>query len=535
MVALRDLPAGHEVTSDHGTIYLQAPIPAKHKFLLVDRAAGQEVKMYGVLVGKPTRDLKAGERLTTDNLHHAAADYHLADSHYQWEAPDVSPWQNRTFEGYHRADGQVGTANYWLVVPLVFCENRNIMALKQAFEQALGYARPDPYTGLAQQLKTAHQAGQSAAELRQLSLADPVPQRDHRYFPNVDGLRFLTHTFGCGGTQQDAHDLAGLLAGYIHHPNVAGATVLSLGCQHTQVQLLQDQIARRTPELGKPLLVFEQQAYGTEAALMEAAIQETFLGLVGANQVVRAAAPLSKLRIGVECGGSDGFSGLSANPAIGQAADRLVALGGTVILSEFPELCGVEQALIDRCATPEVATQFVTLMRRYQGWAEAVGSGFDMNPSPGNIRDGLITDAIKSAGAALKGGHSPVQGVLDYPEYASTAGLNLLCTPGNDVESTTALAGAGAQIIFFSTGLGTPTGNPLASVIKVSSNHAVAERMPDIIDYDAGGIIDGSRSLSQAGSDLLDLALAVASGTQETCAERLGQHDFIPWKRGVSL
>ena len=177
--------------------------------------------------------------------------------------------------------------------------------------------------------------------------------------------------------------------------------------------------------------------------MLSDAIQQTFVGLVGANTLDRQPAPLGHLTMGVECGGSDGFSGLSANPAIGHAADLLVALGGTVLLSEFPELCGVEQELINRCVTPDVADRFVQIMRNYAAQAEAVGSGFDMNPTPGNIRDGLITDAIKSAGAAKKGGTSPVTAVLGYPEYATEKGLNLLCTPGNDVESTTGMAGAG--------------------------------------------------------------------------------------------
>jgi altronate hydrolase len=239
--------------------------------------------------------------------------------------------------------------------------------------------------------------------------------------------------------------------------------------------------------------------------------------------------------MGVECGGSDGFSGLSANPAIGHAADLLVALGGTVLLSEFPELCGVEQELINRCVTPDVADRFVQIMRNYAAQAEAVGSGFDMNPSPGNIRDGLITDAIKSAGAAKKGGTSPVTAVLGYPEYATEKGLNLLCTPGNDVESTTGMAGAGANVMLFSTGLGTPTGNPITPVLKISTNTDLATRMPDLIDLDSGPIIRGEKTIEQVGEDILELVIEVASGAYTPKAVELGQNDFIPWKRGVSL
>jgi altronate hydrolase len=213
----------------------------------------------------------------------------------------------------------------------------------------------------------------------------------------------------------------------------------------------------------------------------------------------------------------------------------LVALGGSVILAEFPELCGVEQNLIDRCVQEEDAERFVSLVRTYAQRAEEVGSGFDMNPSPGNIKDGLITDAIKSAGAAKKGGTSPVVDVLDYPEKVTQPGLNLLCTPGNDVESTTAEVGSGANIVLFTTGLGTPTGNPIAPVVKIATNTNLYNKMSDIIDLNTGTIIEGQESIEEAGARILDYVIQVASGEVEVSAVRHGQDDFIPWKRGVSL
>jgi altronate hydrolase len=264
-------------------------------------------------------------------------------------------------------------------------------------------------------------------------------------------------------------------------------------------------------------------------------LRSTFKGLAIANECHREPAPISKLTLGVECGGSDGFSGISANPVVGATSDRLVASGGSVILAEFPELCGVEQELVDRCERPELAERFMELMGAYGAAAERVGSGFDQNPSHGNIKDGLTTDAIKSAGAALKGGTSPVRDVLDYPEKTKRPGLNLLCTPGGDVESTTAMAGAGANMIVFSTGLGTPTGNPVTPVLKISSNSKIASSLKDMIDFDTGGVIDGSASIDGLADDLLELIVSVASGERQSCAQKLGQDDFIPWKRGVSL
>jgi len=237
----------------------------------------------------------------------------------------------------------------------------------------------------------------------------------------------------------------------------------------------------------------------------------------------------------LKCGGSDGFSGISANPAVGRVSDMLAALGGKSMLSEFPELCGVEQSLINRCAEERTADRFIHLMRSYAARAKAVHSGFEMNPSPGNIRDGLLTDAMKSAGAARKGGTSPVNDVLDYPEYVRSQGLSLQCTPGNDVECVTAQVGAGANIVLFTTGLGTPTGNPITPVIKLATNTKLAQRMADIIDIDTGAIIEGQSTTETMADAILELIVEVASGTTRTKAESLRQDDFIPWKRGVSL
>jgi altronate hydrolase len=329
--------------------------------------------------------------------------------------------------------------------------------------------------------------------------------------------------------------LCKLIAGYIHNPNVAGATVLSLGCQNAEIKTLQERLSQLDPAGSKPVIILDQQQSGTEQELLTQAIQKTFIGLTEANKLERKPAPLSKLVVGLKCGGSDGFSGISANPAIGHTSDLLVALGGSTILSEFPELCGVEQDLINRCERDEAGELFIKLMRTYSSAAEAVGSGFDMNPSPGNIKDGLITDAIKSAGAAKKGGTAPVADVLQYAEYIKRPGLNLLCTPGNDVESTTGTTGSGAQIILFTTGLGTPTGNPVSQVVKISTNTKLAQKMPDIIDFNTGPIISGEKSIEQMGEEILDFVIDVASGRIAAKAVELNQDDFIPWKRGVSL
>ncbi len=536
LVALTDLNPG-EVVNHQGAEYeIQEKIQAKHKFAQEFLPAGAEIIMYGVLVGKAQSDILKGGLLSIQNVKHAASGFTIGERKTAWNAPDVSKWQSRVFYGYHRADGSVGTANYWLVVPMVFCENRNLEVLEESLVNQLGYGRNKTYANQAKQLIELYKSGKDVDALLNASLEQvSVSPSSERLFPNVDGIKFLTHSGGCGGTRQDAIALCGLLAGYITHPNVAGATILSLGCQNAQVQILEDEIKKRDVNFSKPLYILDQQKVGTEAELLSLAIKQTFAGLVQANEYKREAAPLNKICIGLECGGSDGFSGISANPAIGYTSDLLVALGGSVILAEFPELCGVEQNLSDRCADYESAGRFSFLMKTYSERAEAACSGFDMNPSPGNIKDGLITDAIKSAGAAKKGGTSPVTDVLDYPEKVKKPGLNLLCTPGNDVESTSAEVASGANIVLFTTGLGTPTGNPIAPVVKLASNTVLYNRMNDIIDINTGTIIEGEETIEQAGERILDYVIRVASGEIEVSAVRHGQDDFIPWKRGVSL
>ena len=536
-VALTNLSKDAIVKSSKGELALKENIPAKHKFATTDIPEGGNVIMYGVLVGKATKFISQGGLISTGNIRHASNTYKLGERKTVWHKPDVSKWEGKTFMGFHRQDGSVGTSNHWLVIPLVFCENKNVDVLEDAFMKALGYQpKQSPYQSFVQKLVKMHEASKKQEDILSTELIlEEEEEHPHKIFPNIDGIKFLNHTLGCGGTRQDAQALCGLLAGYITHPNTAGATVLSLGCQNAQVGLLQDEIKKRDKNFSKPLYILEQQQIGNEQKMLEEAIKQTFAGLIIANQNVRIPAPLNKLCIGLECGGSDGFSGISANPAIGYTSDILVALGGTVILSEFPELCGVEQELSDRCTDEATASRFMELMNTYNKRAESLGSGFYANPSPGNIRDGLITDAIKSAGAAKKGGTSPVTDVLDYPEKATKPGLNLLCTPGSDVESTTAEVGSGANIVLFTTGLGTPTGNPITPVVKISTNTVLYEKMKDIIDIDTGDIIAGKETIEQTGERVLDYVIKVASGEIKVKADLQKHDDFIPWKRGISL
>lgn len=533
IVALSDLKKGEQIAYGGETYELQEDIRAKHKFFTTDLKPGDEIIMYGVLVGKTHQAVARGSWMNTENTKHAAEPYDYRKTDFTWAAPDVSKFTGRTFLGYHRSDGRVGTANYWLFIPTVFCENRNLDVIREALHNELGYAITDKYKAYTHQLIEAYQKGESLDEIN-LSLT-PAGHSPDRIFKHVDGIKFLNHQGGCGGTRQDAGMLGKLLASYANHPNVAGVTVLSLGCQHLQTNDFLEELKQFNPQFDKPLYIFEQQKSQSEEQLISEAIRKTFEGLIEINRLERKPATLDKLCIGVKCGGSDGFSGISANPAVGYLSDLVVALGGKILLAEFPELCGAEQNLIDRTPDEATARKFIHLMRTYNEQAEKVGSGFHMNPSPGNIRDGLITDAIKSNGAALKGGTSPVVDVLDYTEPATKPGLSLVCTPGNDVEATTGKAASGATLILFTTGLGTPTGNPVCPTIKVSTNSNLTKRMNDIIDIDCGPVIEGEKTIEEMGEEILEYCIRAASGEVIPKAVLLNQDDFIPWKRGVSL
>lgn len=525
IVALQDLYAGESVHLDGADYTILKDIKAKHKFAALDFEDGDYIIMYGVIVGKANQSIKKGEVITTENVKHQSAKVEGKTATLSWTPPNIEKWKDRTFMGYHREDGQVGTENVWLFFPLVFCENKNIETLKEIFEKELLHDKASKHQLLLRSLLNGGTDADVAVE---------EEEQDTRIFKNID-VRFITHQGGCGGIRQDAEALGRLFAGYVNNPNVAGATVLSLGCQNLQVQIFMDALHALAPNNKKPIVVYEQQKSGTIDEMLTGVIKDSYQGIKKANEIERKPASITKLNIGLECGGSDGFSGISANPVLGEVSDIMSAVGGTTMLAEFPELCGVEQELVNRCVNDEDGIKFLKLMKDFEKSVVAAGSGFDMNPSPGNIKDGLITDAMKSAGAAKKGGAAPIVEVLDFTEYATKPGLNLLCTPGNDAECTTALAGSGATIVLFTTGLGTPMGNPISPVVKISSNSVLAERMSDIIDFNAGTVITGEKTIPEAADELLELIIKVASGEVKTKADQLNQNDFIPWRRGVSL
>lgn len=392
IVALMDLNAGETVNLKENSYQILKHTKAKHKFAAVDLAVDDKIYMYGVIVGKAKLPIKKGEVITTENVKHQSAKVNKKNDTIGWDAPNVDKWKSKTFNGYHREDGQVGTENVWLFFPLVFCENRNVEILKDIFEKELLYEKATKHQLLLRSL-----VNNSAMDSDVLI----DEQESDRVFKNIE-VKFITHQGGCGGIRQDAEALGRLLAGYVNNPNVAGATVLSLGCQNLQIQIFKEALENINPNNKKPIIIYEQQKSGTVDEMLSGIIKESYQAIKEANKIERKPAPISKLNIGLECGGSDGFSGISANPVLGHVSDLLAAVGGTTILSEFPELCGVEQELVNRCVNDQDAVRFLQLMKDFEESVIASGSGFDMNPSPGNIKDGLITDAMKSAGAAKK-------------------------------------------------------------------------------------------------------------------------------------
>ncbi|RYE18474.1 MAG: altronate dehydratase, partial [Sphingobacteriaceae bacterium] len=293
IVALTDLPQGTVINHDDKTYITTDNVQAKHKFAAQNFNPNDDITMYGVLVGKAQNFIPAGGLLTTKNIHHAANDFFIGERQTEWNKPDVSKFADRTFYGFPRSDGSVGTANYWLVIPMVFCENRNLDVLEEALIKPLGYGRNRVYANQAQELIKMYKSGSDVTQLlnAEMPYVEQVAKQE-RLFPNVDGIKFLVHNGGCGGTRQDAQALCGLLAGYITHPNVAGATVLSLGCQNAQVSILDEEIKKRSPLFDKPYFVLEQQKVGTEAELLSLAIKQTFAGLVLANKNSRQPSPI---------------------------------------------------------------------------------------------------------------------------------------------------------------------------------------------------------------------------------------------------
>ena len=480
-VALHPLEAGQTVRVGAYMITLGQDIPAGHKFALVPIKAGSAVRRYRAPIGIAQADIEVGEHVHSHNLHTALAGERAYAFSGEKAATAQEAGPERQFMGYRRADGSVGTRNELWILPTVGCVGR-----------------------LGERLAA---SGNRMAEKR------------------IDGVHAFNHPFGCSQLGADLDGTAAILASLAMNPNAGGVLLLGLGCESNQL----DALLTRIPEARRDRLrVVRAQSESDEFAAGEAAMEE-LIAVMAAD--ARTPAPLSDLRLGVKCGGSDAMSGLTANPLIGRMADAVTDAGGTAILTEIPEIFGAETLLLERATSRDVFDRLSALVNGFKRYFIDHGEPVSENPSPGNIAGGITTLEEKSLGAVQKGGVAPVSDVILYGERVGHTGLTVLEAPGNDAVSTTALAAAGATITLFSTGRGTPLGSPVPTV-KIASNSALADRKPGWIDFDAGQALN--IGMDAAAGALLDRIVAIASG-EPARNEANDERAIGIWKRGVTL
>jgi Altronate dehydratase len=374
-------------------------------------------------------------------------------------------------------------------------------------------------------------------EAMQVSMMAEFMLYKREKFPNVDGVVAIPHNKGCGC--QDGSNIELMLrtlSNYADHPNVGGVILMDLGCEKTNLAYVEKYLLRREKSFNKPIAKIGIQETGGTQAAIERGLKEVENMLPEVNLATREHLPISELVLGVKCGGSDGFSGISANPSLGRAADQLVRSGGTVLITEVPEFCGAEHILANRAKDASTGRAVYRLVDWYKEYASKFGAVLNQNPSPGNVEGGLLNITIKSLGAISKAGTTRVEGVIEYAETATGRGVNLMQGPGYDQESTPGLVAAGATVIVFTTGRGTTIGNAIAPVIKLASNTPVYERMSRDLDLSAGGVIDGTETIDEVGARIYEHVRQVASGTIQAKAEEHKHREFQFWaEQSVSL
>ena len=497
-VVLRDLQPGAEVTVDGLALCVAEPVRLGHKIALLPIGPGDRVRKYGQTIGVTTGQVQPGEWVHSHNL--TIGDLDLDYAPASETPPPPAPLAGRTFQGYRRPGGRVGTRNYLAVISTVNCSASVSRYVARRFDPA--------------------------------SLAG---------FPNVDGVIAFTHTSGCGmpyGTL--AHEMLDrVLGGIARHPNIGGYLLIGLGCEQATIgHLLSSQRLVQIDEVasshaGPP--VFSMQDMGGTVKTVEAAVRTVAELLPRVNDVRRETVPASELMLGLECGGSDGNSGITANPALGMAADMLVACGGTAILSETPEIYGAEHLLTRRAVSVEVAEKLAERVRWWKWYTGLFGSELDNNPSIGNKEGGLTTIAEKSLGAVAKGGSTALVDVYQYAQAVTARGLVFMDTPGYDPPSVTGMVAGGANVVVFTTGRGSCFGCKPTPSIKVATNTPMFERMVDDMDVNAGQILHG-RPLADVGREIFDEILAVASGKRTKSEQHgIGDEEFIPWTVGPML
>jgi len=491
-VARRDLQAHETLTMGPRTVVLRQSIPSGHKLALEPIAHGEVVRKYGQSIGVATAPIAVGDHVHVHNVGMAASSHgHAAGAGFQATERVAEPL---TFDGFVRLDGRVGTRNYLGVIASVNC---------------------------------------SATVCRHI--ADTFRGPALEACPQVDGVVAITHGSGCGmgGNGEGLELLQRTLRGYANHPNFAGVLVIGLGCEVNQIAPLIETLTARAPGMFATLTI--QEEGGTRETI--AAGQDLLRQMLEkANQAHRQPVPLSHLTVGLQCGGSDGYSGISANPALGAAVDLLVRHGGTAILSETPEIYGAEHLLTHRAATRAVADKLMQRLAWWERYAALHGGDLNNNPSPGNKAGGITTILEKSLGAVAKAGSSGLMEVLEYAEPVRAQGLVFMDTPGYDPVSATGQVAGGANLICFTTGRGSTYGCKPTPSLKLATNTPMFQRMSLDMDFDCGGIVDGRQSIEEAGEALFRLMVATASGQRSKSEENgLGDNEFLPWQLGAVM
>lgn len=479
-VALRPLEKGERIWVEGREFIMAEEIPQGHKFALRPIKRGEEIVKYGCPIGRAKEEIAPGGWVHIHNVETGLGD--TPDYHYVPVDRDVEPTRPVSFYGYPRAGGTVGIRNEIWIIPTVGCVNSIAKAL----------------------------------ELEGKALA----------VGNVEGVTAFLHPYGCSQVGEDQENTRKVLAAMIGHPNAGGVLVLGLGCENSNISVLMDYLGDYDKERVKFL-----QCQDVEDE-MEAGIELLKELAAYAGRAAREKVDGSKLVIGMKCGGSDGLSGITANPVVGACSDLLVSKGGTTILTEVPEMFGAEALLMNRCATPELFQQTARLINDFKHYFTSHNQKIYENPSPGNKKGGISTLEDKSLGCTQKSGRALVRGVLGYGEPVKAKGLNLLNAPGNDLVASTALAVSGAHMILFTTGRGTPFACPVPTV-KISSNSQLSGRKSNWIDFNAGSMVEG-RSQEELAQELLNYVLEVASG-KKVKSEEAGFHDMAIFKQGVTL
>jgi altronate hydrolase len=496
VIAKLRLAAGTTAQTDAGPIVLAADIPAGHKIAIRARAAGEPVRRYGQVIGFATAPIAPGEHVHRHNLEAGALDQHFEVAVEGRPTRYRPAAEMRTFDGYLRADGRVGTRNYLLVVPTVNCSATVVRMVGERFRDVA------------------------------------------RDFPHVDGVIAVSHRTGCGivAHGDDHRLLQRVIAGYSAHPNVGAAVVVSLGCEVNQPEpIVQLARAAAPPPTGEPPPVVTIQREGGTRKAVEAAVAEIARLLPRVNAARRTPRPASDLVVATNCGGSDGYSGITANPALGWAMDEIVRYGGTAILAETPEIYGAEQLLVRRACSEAVARKLLDRIAWWETYLARHGAKMDHNPSPGNLVGGITTVYEKALGGIAKAGTTQLVDVIDYAERVQKKGLVFMDTPGFDPVSVTGLVAGGANVICFTTGRGSVFGCKPTPSLKLATSSALYRHMTEDMDLDCGTILEGA-SIEQVGRQILDELFAVASG-KRTKSELLGfgDEEFAPWQPGPTV